>query len=133
VKNYLDIFTVRMGDRLHYRIDVPDSLRDFRIPPLLVQPLVENAVKHGLEPSLSGGEVLVQGRRNGDSVMISVIDSGKGMNELSPGNGIGLENIKKRLDLLYGGRARLVFEENRPSGVKAVIVIPYETDASHHS
>jgi len=127
VKNYLDIFTVRMGDRLKYRIDIPADLQGFRIPPLLIQPLVENAVKHGLEPSISGGELVISGSKEGDRVRIVVADSGLGINELSPGSGIGVENIKKRLELVYGGRATLVFEENKPKGLKAVIEIPYES------
>ncbi len=133
VRNYLEIFGVRMGSRLQYTIDIPPGLEGFPIPPLLVQPLVENAVKHGLEPSKSGGELAISGARAGDVVRIAVADSGLGINELSPGNGIGLENIRKRLDLLYNGRARLVFEENKPRGVKAVIEIPYEANAGHHS
>ncbi len=133
VRNYLNIYTVRMGDRLRYTIDIPDSLRDFRIPPLVIQPLVENAVKHGLEPSIRGGDLLIQGHRDGDYVRIIISDSGMGINESSPGNGISLKNIRKRLDLLYHGRSRLTFEENEPSGVKVVIEIPYETDSSHHS
>lgn len=133
VKNYLDIYAVRMGDRLRYTIDIPKSLRGFQIPPLIIQPLVENAVKHGLEPSIRGGELLVQVHREGDRVRLIVSDSGMGINESSPGNGIGLDNIRKRLDLLYQGRGKLTFEENEPSGVKVVIEIPYETDSSHHS
>ncbi len=127
IENYLKIYTVRMGDRLRYKIDIPDSLHDVHIPPLLVQPLVENAVKHGLEPSIRGGDLLIQGYREGDRVRIIVSDSGIGINESSMGNGISLENIRKRLDLLYQGRGRLFFEENKPSGVKVLIEIPYET------
>src|SRR5574337_921913 len=126
VKNYLDIFAVRMGKRLRYRFEIPGELEGLRIPPLLIQPLVENAVKHGLEPSVQGGELLVRAERTGDAVRIVVTDSGVGVREKSSGNGIGMENIKKRLSLLYGDRARLVFEENRPAGVRAGIVIPYE-------
>ena len=133
IKNYLDIFTVRMGARLRYAIDIPDSLRGFKIPPLLIQPLVENAVKHGLEPSVNGGNLLIQGSRDADTVRIIVADSGIGINETSSGNGIGLDNIKRRLSLLYGERGRLFFQENRPSGVKVVIEIPYETNTSDHS
>ncbi len=133
VKNYLDIFMVRMGERLRYRIDIPADLQDCRIPPLLIQPLVENAVKHGLEPSISGGELAISGTREGDRVRIMVADSGLGINELSPGSGIGVENIRKRLDLVYNGRATLTFEENKPRGLKAVVELPYETDPSHHS
>jgi sensor histidine kinase YesM len=133
VKNYLDIYSVRMGGRLHYEIDIPDSLRDFPVPPLLIQPLVENAVKHGLEPSVQGGELRVQGRREGDHVRIVVADTGVGINESVSGNSISLENIRKRLDLLYRGRSTMIFAENAPSGLKVTIEIPYESDTSHHS
>lgn len=133
VKNYLAVFAMRMGDRLHYAIDIPDSLLDFPVPPMLLQPLVENAIKHGLEPSRQGGELRIQAIRNGDHVSLIVIDSGMGVNELSPGAGIGLENIKKRLDLMYPGQSSLIFEENNPSGVKVSIELPYETSAGNHS
>ena len=131
-RNYLDIFVLRMGERLRYAIDVAPDLQSFPVPPLIVQPLVENAVKHGLEPSISGGEIRISAAREGDRVRITVADSGLGINELSPGSGIGVENIKKRLELVYDGRARLVFEENEPKGLKAVIELPYETVTSHH-
>lgn len=133
VKNYLDLFAVRMGDRLRYTIDIPGNVRDVRIPPLFLQPLVENAIKHGLEPSVRGGELLIQGTRVGNSVRLIVADSGMGVSAMSPGAGIGLENIRKRLDLFYHGRGTMIFEENKPSGTKAIIEIPYETDTSHHS
>jgi signal transduction histidine kinase len=133
VQNYLHLFAVRMGDRLHYTIDIPDSLRDFRLPPLLLQPLVENAVKHGLEPSVRGGDIVIRVSREGDTVRLTVSDSGTGMNESSPGNGMSLHNIRRRLDLLYHGRGMMTFEENEPSGVRVVIEIPYEIDSRHHS
>ena len=133
VKNYLEIFRMRMGDRLRYSIEIPESLQSLRIPPLLIQPLVENAVKHGLEPSVSGGNLLIRAGKDGDRMRIMVTDSGIGINELSPGNGIGLENIRKRLDLLYQGRSRISFEENQPSGVRVAIEIPYETNTCDHS
>jgi LytS/YehU family sensor histidine kinase len=86
-----------------------------------------------LEPSVRGGELLIQGQQEGDRVRITVADSGMGINESSSGNGISLENIRKRLELLYQGRASLTFSENEPSGVKVVIEIPYETGSSNHS
>lgn len=132
VRNYLDMFTVRMGDRLRYEIHLPEGLRDFRIPPLLIQPLVENAVKHGLEPAREGGAISVRALRDGDFVRISVADSGIGVNEKGTGSGIGLENVSKRLDLAYGERGRLIFEENRPAGVTVSIEVPYETNTGHH-
>ena len=126
VKNYLEVFTVRMGGRLRYSIDLQEGLQGFRVPPLLVQPLVENAVKHGLEPSVRGGEITIRATREGAIVRIEVVDSGLGINEQAPGNGIGLDNIRKRLDLLYNGRGRMVIRENSPSGVRASIEVPYE-------
>lgn len=124
VKNYLDVFALRMGGRLQYRIDIPDELREFRIPPLLIQPLVENAVKHGLEPAREGGTVSVRARLDGNFVRISVADTGIGLNEKSAGAGIGLENIRMRLNLVYGERGRLIVEENTPAGIIVSIVIP---------
>jgi sensor histidine kinase YesM len=133
VKNYLDVYSVRMGDRLAYTIDVPDSLRPVMIPPLLIQPLVENAVKHGLEPAIAGGEITVRAEREGDMVRISVADSGMGIDVTGTGNNIGLGNIRKRLELMYGDRGRLFLEENTPRGVKVVVEIPYEKGTSNHS
>jgi sensor histidine kinase YesM len=133
VKNYIDVYSVRMGDRLTYTIDIPDSLRHIMIPPLLIQPLVENAVKHGLEPAITGGEISIRAVWDGDAVRITVADSGMGIDVTGRGNNIGLDNIKKRLELIYGDRARLFLEENKPRGVKVVVEIPYETGTSNHS
>ncbi len=133
VRSYLDIFAVRMGDRLSYVIDVPENLRDFQIPPLLLQPLVENAVKHGLEPSMQGGTITVQAIREGSSVRISVSDTGAGINDKSSGSGISLGNIRERIELLYGASGHLSFEQNTPCGMKTTIELPYETDTSDHS
>jgi len=126
VKNYLDVFSVRMGERLAYRIDIPDSLRHFLIPPLLIQPLVENAVKHGLEPAIGGGEVLLEAVRDKDMVRITVTDTGTGIDAKKGGNNVGLGNIRKRLELMYGDQGRLILEENKPRGLKVTIQIPYE-------
>lgn len=133
VRSYLDIFSMRMGDRLEYVIDVQEEIRNCRIPPLLIQPLVENAVKHGLAPSLRGGTIKVQGSRSGNSLSISVSDSGQGINERSAGSGVGLDNIGNRLRLLYGQQGSLQFEENKPCGTTVTIEIPYETDSGDNS
>lgn len=127
VKSYLDLFAMRMGQRLRYRIDLPEELRSVAIPPLLVQPLVENAVKHGLEPSVAGGEVMIAAERGDGRISIRVADSGVGIRETAGGSGIGLENVRRRLAIMYGDTGRLVIEENSPSGVKVVIEIPETT------
>jgi sensor histidine kinase YesM len=124
VKSYLDLFSMRMGTRLRYRIDLPEALRNVRIPPLLIQPLVENAVKHGLEPSIDGGEVTITAERIDNRIRIKVADNGVGIGETAGGSGIGLENVRRRLAIMYGDAGRLVIEENSPRGVKAIIEIP---------
>jgi LytS/YehU family sensor histidine kinase len=83
-----------------------------------------------LEPSIEGGEVSLHAVRDNDVVRIVVTDSGRGISEKGPSNGIGLSNIRDRLTLLYGERGRLVLEENSPSGVKATILIPYAPSMS---
>ncbi|MEK6744227.1 MAG: histidine kinase [Nitrospirota bacterium] len=134
VKNYLDLFTMRMGSRLRYKIELPEALRGVRIPPLLIQPLVENAVKHGLEPSIDGGEVTIAAERADGRIRIKVTDSGVGIREAAGGSGIGLDNVRRRLAIMYGELGRLVIEENSPSGVKATIEIPDELKGTtpHH-
>lgn len=124
VRSYLDLFVIRMGERLRYRVALPEELRSVRIPPLLVQPLVENAIKHGLERSVQGGEVTVSAERSNGRVLIMVVDSGIGIGETGAGGGIGLDNVRRRLALMYGEGAGLTIEENRPSGVKVVIELP---------
>jgi sensor histidine kinase YesM len=124
VKSYLELFVMRMGTRLTYRIDLPEALRGVRIPPLLIQPLVENAVKHGLEPSVDGGEVAIVVERADGTIRITVVDSGVGIGETAGGSGIGLENVRRRLAIIYGDAGRLMIEENSPRGVKAIIEIP---------
>jgi sensor histidine kinase YesM len=128
VRSYIDLFAVRMGDRLRYRIDLPDGLREVRIPPLLLQPLVENAIKHGLERSVRGGEITVTCLAVNGMVRLIVTDSGKGVDEQGwVGSGMGLDNIRKRLSLLYGTAATLFLEENTPTGVKVTVEIPAES------
>jgi signal transduction histidine kinase len=123
LRNYLDVFQVRMGDRLRYAIDLPEDLQAFRVPPLLLQPLVENALKHGLEPSVSGGQISIRAGRYGDRVRLTVADTGVGIHETKSG-GIGIDNVRKRLQLVFGEQALLTLEPNEPSGVKATIELP---------
>lgn len=104
VQNYLQLMQMRMGERLAYFIDVPENLRSEALPSMLLQPLVENSIKHGLEPKRVGGEVRIKARRLNEFVELTVEDTGIGFSS-NPGSGNGLTNLRERLELIYGGRA----------------------------
>jgi sensor histidine kinase YesM len=120
---YLDVLQVRMGKRLAWRVDVPPELSGFAIPPMLVQPVVENAIRHGLEPKVEGGEVALSARREEGLVVIEVADTGVGFAQATRG-GLGLANVRDRLKLLYGERASLAIGDNQPCGTRVSIAIP---------
>jgi len=121
---YLEILKLRMGQRLQTQIDVPDELRAMPLPPMILQTLAENAIKHGLEPKPGGGTVWIRARNGETGVAITVADDGMGLNTLNSGSGIGLSNVRERLRLVYGERAQLSIVANFPSGVAATIVVP---------
>jgi len=123
-KAYLNIFKVRMGNRLRYRIDLPKHMEDFPLPPMLLQPLVENAIKHGLEPRVEGGEIFICAQEKGGILRLEVVDTGLGFKE-DPESGMGLSNIRERLQSLYRDQGRLIIEENQPHGLKAIIEVPH--------
>jgi signal transduction histidine kinase len=125
ISELLAIAELRLGSRLRYVIDVPAELRAARLPPLLVQPLVENALRHGIEPAVSGGEVRIEARREGDSLRLRVTDTGVGLNAGSPER-IGLGNVRGRLASLYGEGGRLALYGCEPHGVVAEITLPLE-------
>lgn len=124
---YLDVLAVRMGERLRYRIDLPDELRQFRIAPMLLQPVVENAIAHGLEPKVEGGEIVVSARVEGEYVAVRISDTGVGLNEAAPrkpGGGVGLSNLRERLRSLYGAGAKVELLENQPCGMTVRLMLP---------
>ena len=124
IKAYLNIFKIRMGDRLQYRIELPEELKEKFFPPMLIQPLVENAIRHGLEPKIGGGEILISGEAKDGILRLKVVDTGEGFKE-GKNFGVGLSNIRERLQSLYGNRGRLILEENQPNGLKATIEVPH--------
>jgi sensor histidine kinase YesM len=130
IEAYLNILKIRMGERLRFRIEIPDSLKEQPFPPMLLQPLVENAVKHGLEPQIQGGEILIKIGEKDGLVRAEIIDSGIGFSTSSE-SGVGLINVRERLRLLYGEKGRLVVEEAKPRGVKAVIEVPKSGGDQH--
>ena len=129
---YLNILRMRIGPRLTFAIDVPDDLRDHPIPPNLLISLVENAIKHGVEPSADGGSVRIAAAHAGDSVVVTVTDTGRG---LAPGagidgQGVGLTNIRELLAALYGARGRFTLEPAAPRGMRATLSLPFEATAA---
>jgi sensor histidine kinase YesM len=130
IRAYLNIQKVRMDERLNFRIDLPDILREHSFPPMLLQPLVENAVRHGLEPKVEGGEVTVGVARENDCLRIEVADTGLGFSSFGQG-GVGITNVQERLRLLFNGKGRLIIEENKPYGVKAIIEVPTDDQSNH--
>ena len=135
LRAYLDIMALRMGPRLSYRLDLPAALERTEVPPMLLQPLVENAIKHGLEPKVGHGSIEVVARALPGGIEIRVSDSGLGLPPDEDGDrpGIsarpantsyGLQHVRDRLRVLYGHRARLNLERRDPTGVSAVVFIP---------
>lgn len=124
LQSYLDIFKVRMGRRLSYEICVEPYLNEIEFPSMLIQPIVENAIKHGLEPNVAGGNVTISAGIKGKRLIWHIIDTGVGISDQS-GLGIGLRNVIDRMDSLYGPDAELTIDEHEPSGTKVTIEMPY--------
>ncbi|HTW73315.1 MAG TPA: histidine kinase [Steroidobacteraceae bacterium] len=123
VDAYLGIYQVRMGSRLSYRITLPEELAGVRIPAMMLLTLVENALKHGINPTLQGGSIGVCARRERDALLLEVTDSGRGLNARL-GHGAGLANVRQRLLLLHGEDAVLSLRPALPSGVVASVRMP---------
>ena len=113
-----------MGDRLGVQLQVPEGLRSLPMPPMMLQTLVENAIKHGLEPIPGGGTIWVIARETSGKVTITVADDGRGFSDEGGGTGIGLKNVRERLKLAYGDAASFSIVANFPRGVAATITLP---------
>ena len=128
IRPYLEILKVRMEERLVTDIQVPDGLLSAEFPPMMVQTLVENAIKHGLEPKAEGGSLRLKAEIVHGKLQVTVADTGLGFGKAATaGTGVGLANIRERLQLLYGPRATLTVAENQPSGTVVTITVPYKT------
>ena len=121
---YLEILKIRMGHRLNVQVDVPEALRATPLPSMMLQTLVENAIKHGLEPRTAGGTVWIRARASDGVVAVTVADDGNGFSATSSGTGIGLKNVRERLRLMFGGDASLAVVANFPAGVAATLSVP---------
>ena len=123
VEAYLGVQAVRMGRRLSFELDIPPALRTLSLPPMMLLTLVENAIKHGLNPLPEGGRIVVSAQRDGDQLRLEVRDDGRGFRE-SSGAGTGLANIRARLALLHAEAATLSLTENAERGVTSTLVLP---------
>lgn len=124
---YLDILKIRMGERLTTHIDVPDTLRAHPFPAMMLQTLVENAIKHGLEPKTGGGNIWILATKTATHLSVTVADDGCGLNmnaHETKGTGIGLSNVRERLQLSFGDAANFSLSANYPAGAAATIRIP---------
>ena len=124
VRQYLDIFKIRMGKRLSYEINDHTGSHDLLFPPLIVQPLVENAIKYGLEPKVDGGKICIDCAMEKEMLSIVISDTGMGLDVNANVAGIGINNVSQRLEGIYGTKADLTLTPNYPSGIKAIIKVP---------
>jgi signal transduction histidine kinase len=122
---YLEIMALRMGQRMTHRLELPEELEDFRVPPMLLQPLVENAIKHGIEPKIGSSMLEVKAVREEDAVVITVADTGRGLPaDFDARGGYGVEHVRERLRAYYGPAALLTLTRNTPEGARAIVRIP---------
>ena len=126
LRDYLSIVGVRLGARLRWSFEIDPGLEKLNFPFMLLQPLVENAIKHGIEPKRSGGEVVLRAWREGARLRLSVWDTGIGLraHEISADSGVGLDNVRQRLAALYGKNAHLSLRSNAAGGVIVELDLP---------
>jgi hypothetical protein len=124
LRDYLALMAIRMGPRLHVDLQLPPELATAKVPTLLLQPLVENAIQHGLEPQVEGGRLTVSARRDGSQLLLEVVDTGAGPGGGTHGSGFGLAQVRERLATLHGSDAGLTLEPAPPRGTRATIRLP---------
>jgi signal transduction histidine kinase len=135
IRSYLELLKLRIEDRLDFAIQVPDGLRSSVFPPMVLQSLVENAIKHGIEPKPEGGTITVHAEVVDGELHVNVNDTGVGLPEgdvfgrSSTSTGLGLDNIRHRLSMLYPGRSRMELQSDDKSGTRVRLVIPYQAEA----
>ncbi|QYF93948.1 histidine kinase [Massilia sp. PAMC28688] len=130
VKAYLNLLKMRMEERLTVDMQIPDGLRSAAFPPMMLQSMVENAIKHGLECKAEGGTLRVMAEVASGKLRVIVSDDGVGFGVMpSDGTGLGLPTIRERLKLLHGDAGKLHIAANSPSGVIATIEVPYQVAA----
>lgn len=121
---WLEIMRLRMGERLAVHVDVPETCLAYAMPSMMLQTLVENAIKHGLEPKPGGGGIWIRAACDPVGLSLTVADDGMGLRMDGSGTGIGLKNLRERLRLTYGNAASFTIGNNFPNGVAATITLP---------
>jgi LytS/YehU family sensor histidine kinase len=122
---YLDIMEIRMGERLKVEYQISDEIKHEHFPTMMLQPIVENAIKYGIEESIEGGVITLAANKIGDMLEVTVTDTGPGLGFTNnSGNGMALNNIKSRLEMLYEGKAQLIMAPNEPKGVIVKMQVP---------
>jgi LytS/YehU family sensor histidine kinase len=125
LRDYLELMSIRMGPRLQFTLDLPPDLTQHQVPALLLQPLVENSIQHGLEPKIEGGHIIVRARREGASVILEVADTGVGPpGSVADAKGFGMSQVRERLVTLHGSAARMNFARADDGGARTVIELP---------
>jgi signal transduction histidine kinase len=127
LRDYLELMSVRMGPRLQFTLDLPPDLAGSSVPTLLLQPLVENCIKHGLEPQVAGGSILVRARVAAGLLTLEVADTGVGLKTADApktDSGFGMAQVRERLSTAYGTAATLTVAANVPSGTRMTITLP---------
>lgn len=132
VQAYLDVERIRFGDRLTVDVNADAAARAVAVPPFLLQPIVENAIKHGIAPYAHPGRVTITARTSGDDLHIDVQDTGSGSGMPIEGTGRGLQLTRRRLETLYGGKYVLTMDRTA-AGTCAHIVVPREMEPAHVS
>ena len=128
VRQYLEIERVRFGERLRTEFDLAPDTWEAAVPAFVLQPLIENAVRHAIAPRESGGAITLEAHRSGEMLHVSIVDDGPGVRDEPQGNGtgrIGLTNTRDRLRQLYGDRGRLQLVSVPGGGTRATIEIPF--------
>jgi LytS/YehU family sensor histidine kinase len=130
-RKYLEIEQTRFEDKLKVRFDIEPGLENAKLPSLILQPILENAIKYAITPRTEGGTIDVAAHRDGDTLRITVEDDGPGLppeGESARRRGVGLANARERLDVIYGNRAGLTAQNRQPKGCRVDIWLPLEEE-----
>jgi two-component system, LytTR family, sensor kinase len=131
LERYLEIEKIRFGPRLTVRMDISPETLDAQVPNLILQPLVENAIRHGIEPRARPGRIELRAQRRADALSLNVCDNGAGLNQGGTVEGVGLSNTRARLRELYGEAYQLELAGGPDGGLRVQLTIPFRAENDH--